>query len=109
MTALTPPMNSATGFLKMRHDTEAAGTKAASPFGLVRSSAGRPGAARRSAAECSSQPASGQGRLIGDEARDAMLIAPTWGRNRKSERAVTLLPWRGRVGERSEPGWGGVK
>ena len=39
-------MNRATGFLKMRHDTESAAIRAGSPFGWLKSMAGMPAGRR---------------------------------------------------------------
>ena len=65
MTAVTPPMNSETGFLNMRHDTDSGDTSAGSPAGREKSTEDW-SPESRSARVASSKPiCNGHGRTRG--------------------------------------------
>lgn len=70
ITAATPPTNSDTGFLKTRHDTDDAGTSAASPVGYVKSMAGPPSAGQISARAA-----------VSSQGRTRTLMDWIWGRS----------------------------
>src|SRR5262245_55062556 len=65
MTAVTPPMNSETGFLNMRHDTESGDTNAGSPAGCEKSTEDWSPGSRSARVACSKPICNGHGRTTG--------------------------------------------
>src|SRR5262249_50822648 len=75
MTAAMPPMNSETGFLKIRQETDEGLAKAGSPFGLLKSAAGRPPGSRSEREALSSRRASSPGSGSGFRAVASSMTA----------------------------------
>ena len=91
MTAVTPPMNSETGFLNTRHDTESGDTNAGSPAGREKSTEDwSPGS--RSARVASSKPiCNGHGRTTGVFENDIL-------KNQFCQAATVAAPLKAEIG-----------
>jgi hypothetical protein len=91
MTAVTPPMNSETEFLNMRHDTESGATNAGSPAGREKSTEDwSPGS--RSARVASSKPiCNGHGRTRGALENDIL-------KNQFYQAATVAVPLKAEIG-----------
>ena len=63
ITAAMPPTASASGFLKMRHDSESGGSKEGAPTGALKSTGGRPGGWMKPLANRSTGRCNGAGRI----------------------------------------------